>query len=86
MMMEAYILVVISSQHELYGFGRSVIEKLGAVRGVERAELLFGDYDAILKVKMPSIDDIETLIIEEISLIEGVNDTITLLCVDEAIL
>ena len=85
-MMEAYILVKIATQREVYGFNRTVAEKLRAMEGVESAELLFGDYDAIVKLKVPKIHDCENLVIEEISTIEGVVSTVTLLCIDEEIL
>jgi len=85
-MVDAYILLKISTQREVYGFSRSVVEKLRSMRGVENAELLFGDYDAIVKLKATKIHDIENLVIEEISMIEGVESTVTLLCVDEGIL
>ena len=85
-MMEAYILLKISTQREMHGFARSVVEKLRSTRGVESAELLFGDYDAIVKLKAAKIHDIENLVLEEISMTEGVESTVTLLCVDEGIL
>jgi len=53
------------------------------INGVEDAQLLFGDYDTIVKLNAPKIHDIENLVIEEIWMIEGVESTITLLCVDE---
>ena len=81
--MEAYILVKITTQREAYGHSRSVVEKMVKINGVENAQLLFGDYDAIVKLNAPKIHDIENLVIEEISMIEGVESTITLLCVDE---
>jgi len=85
-MMEAYILVKIATQREVYGFNRTVAEKLRAMEGVESAELLFGDYDAIVKLNVPKIHDCENMVIEEISTIEGVVSTATLLCIDEKIL
>ncbi len=84
-MVEAYILVKISTQKEVYGYARSVVEKL-MMKGVEDAELLFGDYDAIVKLNAPKTHDVENLVIEEISMIECIESTITLLCVDEGIL
>ena len=84
--MEAYILVKISTQREVYGHARSVVEKLMMMKGVENAQLLFGDYDAIVKLNLPKIHDVENLVVEEISMIEGIKSTITLLCVDEGIL
>ena len=85
-MVEAYILVKISPQKEVYGSARSVVEKLMMMKGVENAELLFGDYDAVVKLNAPKTHDVENLVIEEISMIEGIESTITLLCVDEEIL
>lgn len=84
--MEAYILVRIYTQREVYGFNRSVVNKLKSMEGVENAELLFGDYDAIVKLNVPKIHDCENLVIEEISTIEGIESTVTLLCFDEGIL
>ena len=83
--MEAYVLVKISAQTEYCGYARSIVEKL-MMKGVENAQLLFGDYDIIVKVNAPKIHDIENLVIEEISMIDGIESTTTLLCVDEAIL
>ena len=83
---EAYILIKIATQTEKCGYNRSVVDKLMSMKGVENTQLLFGDYDAIAKLKMPKIHDIENLVIEEISMIEGVESTLTLLCVDEKIL
>jgi len=83
---EAYILVKIATQTEVCGYNRSVVDKLMTMKGVENAQLLFGDYDAIVKLKLPKIHDVENLVIEDISMIEGVESTLTLLCVDEKIL
>ena len=85
-MVEAYILLKMSIQREMGGFARSVVEKLSSVRGVEYAELLFGDYDAIVKLQGNKIHDIENVVLEELSMIEGIESTLTLLCVDEKIL
>jgi len=83
---EAYILLKMSTQGEMYGFARSVVERLRAIEGVEDADLLFGDYDAIVKLSAGKIHDIENLVIEKVSSIEGIESTVTLLCVDEGIL
>ncbi len=84
--MEAYVLVKIATQTDVCGFSRSVIEKIAKMKGVEKANLLFGDFDAILKINMPKIHDIENSVMEEIHMIEGVESTLTLLCVDERII
>ena len=62
------------------------MEKVNAVEGVEYADLLFGDYDAILKLKGNNIHDLENLILEKIAMVEGIESTVTLLCVDDQVL
>lgn len=84
--MEAYVLVKIATQTDTCGFSRSVIEKIGKMKGVEKATLLFGDFDAILKIKMEKIHEIENTVMEEIHMVEGVESTLTLLCVDERVI
>ena len=84
--MEAYIFIKIATQSDMCGFSRSVLERIAKVKGVKDADLLFGDFDAILHVDLPKIHDVENTVMEEIHLIEGVESTLTLLCVDEKIL
>jgi len=87
MILEAYVLIKIATQTDVCGFSRSVLEKINTkLRGIKNADLLFGDFDAILKLDMPKIHDVENLVMEEIQMIEGVESTLTLLCVDETIL
>ena len=84
--MEAYVLLKISRQREMYGFGRSVVEKLRTIKGVKSVDLLFGDYDAIAKVDADRAHNVENLVMEKVATSEGVESTVTLLCVDERIL
>lgn len=85
--MEAYVLIKIATQTDVCGFSRSVLEKINnKLAGIKNADLLFGDFDAILKLNMPKIHDIENTVMEEIQMIEGVESTLTLLCVDEKVL
>jgi len=82
--LEAYILLKISTQTAVCGFSRTVLERINnKVARISSANLLFGDFDAILKVDVPKIHDIENMVMEEIQMIEGVESTLTLLCVDE---
>jgi len=83
---EAYILVKIANQTELCGQYRSIIDKIKKMKGVKDAQLLFGDFDAIVKLHMPKIHDVENMVMEDLCMIEGVESTLTLLCVDEKIL
>ena len=85
--LEAYVLIKIATQTDVCGFSRSVIEKINTkVTGIKNTDLLFGDFDAILKLDMPKIHEIENTVMEEIQMIEGVESTLTLLCVDEKVL
>ena len=84
--MEAYVLVKIATQTDVCGFSRSVVDKISKMKGVVDAHLLFGDFDAVLKLDMPKIHDVENMVMEEIHMIEGVESTLTLLCVDEEVL
>jgi DNA-binding Lrp family transcriptional regulator len=86
MILEAYVLIKIATQTDVCGFSRSVVDKIKKMKGIEDANLLFGDFDAILKLDMPKIHDIENTVMEEIHMIEGIASTLTLLCVDEKIL
>jgi len=79
-------LVKIATDADVCGFSRSVVEKISKMKGVVDAHLLFGDFDAILKLNMPKIHDIENTVMEEIRMIEGIESTLTLLCVDEELL
>jgi DNA-binding Lrp family transcriptional regulator len=60
-----------------------MIEKFRMIDGVEKAELLFGDCDAVVKLNVPKIHDVENCVFEKIQMIEGTESTNTLLCVDE---
>jgi DNA-binding Lrp family transcriptional regulator len=85
--LEAYVLIKIATQSDVCGFSRSVLEKINTkLGGIENANLLFGDFDAILKLNVPKIHDIENIVMEQIQMIEGVESTLTLLCVDEKVL
>jgi len=86
LVVEAFILVKIATQTVESGYNRSVVEKICRMKCVENVQLLFGDYDAIVKLNAPKIHDVENTVIEEISMITGVESTVTLLCVDERIL
>jgi DNA-binding Lrp family transcriptional regulator len=84
--LEAYVLVKIATQTDVCGFSRSVVDKISKMKGVVDAALLFGDYDAVVKLNLPKIHDVENMVMEEIHMIEGVESTLTLLCVDEDVL
>lgn len=81
-MVEAFVLLKISREV----FTRGVVNEVRGLEGVEEAEMLFGDYDAIAKLEGGKIHEIENLVVDKISRVEGVESTVTLLCVDEKIL
>lgn len=85
-MVDAFVLLRILRQREMMGFGKSIVTKLAEITGVETAELLFGEYDAIVKLKVEKIHDLENRVLEEVAQIEGIDSSTTLLCVNEDVL
>lgn len=81
-MYEAYVLLKISRSMHAGG----IVERLRTIPGIEEAELLYGDYDAIIKIKATKLHEVENLIVDRISAIRGVVSSMTLLCVDEKVL
>jgi len=79
---EAYVLIKVSRD----AFVRGVVSELKKLPHVERAEILFGDYDIIVKIKAEKLYDIENLVVDKISSIEGIRETMTMFCVDEKVL
>ncbi len=79
---EAYILLKISRDV----FARGVVNEIRGLPNVEEAEILFGDYDAIVKIKAEKVHEIENFVIDKIISIDGVLSTSTLICVDEKVL
>lgn len=79
---EAYVLLKIS--REVYV--RGVVNECRELAEVEEAEILFGEYDALLKVKGDRIHDLENLVVDRISRIPGVEATLTMVCVPEEVL
>jgi len=85
-LVEAYVLLRIAHKREMCGFARSVVEKIRKMKEVREADLLFGEYNAIIHLCAKKIHDVENLVLEDMALIEGVESTVTLLCVDEHVL
>jgi len=85
-LVEAYVLLRIAHKRDMCGFARSVVDKIRKMKQVKDADLLFGEYDAIVHLSANKIHDVENLVVEEMALIEGVESTVTLFCVDEQIL
>jgi DNA-binding Lrp family transcriptional regulator len=59
-----------------------VLKALKAVEGVEEAEMVYGTYDIIVKVKGDSIDSLKKIITGHIRTINNVRATITMMVVE----
>jgi DNA-binding Lrp family transcriptional regulator len=58
-----------------------VLHKVRAIEGVEEAEMTYGVYDVIAKVKGDTFDKLEEIITERIRKVERVQSTVTLMVV-----
>ena len=77
-MIEAYILVIIQEGYNEDKICRELME----IPEVEYADLVFGIYDIVVKVRAKSISDIGRLVIDRIrKKIEGIVATYTLIVV-----
>jgi len=54
-LVEAYVLLKIARKREMCGFARSVVEKIRNMKEVREADLLFGEYDAIVHLSVNKI-------------------------------
>jgi DNA-binding Lrp family transcriptional regulator len=55
----------------------SVAEAVRAVDGVIASDVVTGPYDAIVKVRAPTLDDLARLVVSEIQAVGGVTRTYT---------
>jgi len=58
-----------------------VLESLKAVEGVEEAQMVYGIYDIVVKVKGDSINSLKKIITENIRTISKVTTAITMIVV-----
>ena len=75
--MKAYILVNIRT-----GSIKEVVGHLRRVTGVLEAQMTFGPYDAVAVIEADDINNVGSILANEIQPIPGVLDTITCLAVD----
>lgn len=75
-MVTAYILVAVGAGKE-----KKIADSLKKVQGVEEVDLIYGDYDIIVKIHVPDIAGLGDFIIEHIRAIKGVEKTSTLIAV-----
>jgi len=76
--MKAYVLVKIQA-----GDSPEVIRNIRSLKGIDRANLTFGPYDALAVVNAPGIVDIGRLVHFELLSIPGVLETTTCIAIDE---
>ena len=61
-----------------------VLQKVRAVEGVEEAEMVYGVYDIIAKVRADSMDTLKEIITWRIRRINKVRLTLTMLVIEES--
>jgi DNA-binding Lrp family transcriptional regulator len=59
-----------------------VLKEVKAVEGVEEAEMVYGVYDIIAKVKGETMDKLKQIITEHIRRIDKVRTTLTMMVVE----
>ena len=62
------------------GSENSVIDKIKPVEGVKEIRGVFGNYDVLVKLQSPTIDEISDTITTKIRGIEKIRCTTTLIC------
>lgn len=68
----AYVLV-----HCDVGKAQSVKEALKGIPGIQQVDIVTGDYDLIIQIEQPSVEELGRLIMEKIHGTPGVNATST---------
>ncbi|MCU4926126.1 Lrp/AsnC ligand binding domain-containing protein [Halobacteria archaeon AArc-dxtr1] len=71
-MVEAYLLMMTAA-----GTSQSVLANLREIEGVERANIVAGEFDIIATVEAGSTQDLLTVVTEEIHSLEGAGPTRT---------
>jgi len=59
-----------------------VLKEVKAVEGVEEAEMVYGIYDVVAKVKGETMDKLKQIITEHIRRIDKVRTTLTMMVVE----
>ncbi|MGP3667205.1 MAG: Lrp/AsnC family transcriptional regulator [Candidatus Bathyarchaeota archaeon] len=75
-MVHAFILVKSAP-----GKDKAVEEKILKVKGVKETHAVAGPYDLIADVEVSELKEISNLVREKIRIIDGVMETLTLICV-----
>jgi len=74
----AYILIKTAT-----GFEKEILSKLKEFGSVENADLVYGLYDIIIKVRMNNSEELDSFIFDVLRPMEGVVETMTCICVPE---
>ena len=59
-----------------------VLKEIRAVEGVEEAQMVYGIYNVVAKVKAETMDELKQIIIEHIQRIDKVRTTLTMIVVE----
>lgn len=78
MVTSAYILIKTAS-----GFEKGILSKLKEFNSVENADLVYGLYDIIVKVKMNSSEELDSFIFDVLRPMQGIVETMTCICAPE---
>jgi DNA-binding Lrp family transcriptional regulator len=76
-MIKAYILIVVQSGGE--GKVKEALEKAEQVKDIS---IVYGEYDLIMKVEVPEMQDLQEFIIKNIRAIKEVDRTSTMICLN----
>jgi len=73
-MATAYILITTNA-----GMEQKVAEELALMDFVKSVDLVYGDYDVIIKIDAENVDNLTAIILDKIRKTEGVDRTSTLI-------
>ncbi len=73
-MITAYLLMIVESGHD-----KIVMSKLLEADEVKEANVVYGQYDLIAKVRVKDIRDLEDFILKEVRRIKQIKETSTLI-------
>lgn len=73
-MIIAYVLIIAKS-----GAEKSVVTELKAYKEIVDAEILYGEYDILAKIKVKEIADLNEFLLSKVRRIDGVEKTSTLI-------
>ena len=76
-MINAYILVIVQS-----GATETVKKQLEKSEQVKDINIVYGEYDLIMKVEVPEMNDLQTFIMENIRTIKDVERTSTMIALN----